>query len=503
MANYVERTWWQQHRMKVLAVAAVVLLLAGGGVFWVWQAGRCAAGVDRLGPDGECIGISDGSFEFHPMLADVQRKIKEENDWVLAQGRPYVSIVYLAPMTLAEGDTVTVEATRNALRGAYIAQLRANHDGGWEGDFPLIRLLPANPGTRFQQWEPVVERIRQAQHSDDRVVAVAGLGQSHEGTARAIERLAEYRIPMVGATITADVFTEAERQGRFTGLMRVAPSNTEQVRAMVRRLAGTRRAMLVQDANQSDLLANNLAEAFNSEYPRDGRQLIRPEIYDSSLGTANTFPAMVRNICAARPDAIFFSGRYRDLALLMGALKNRPCPDLRLRVLALDSVVDLAGVDEVRRTLSPNTTLEYTHLSTPRAWDAAPWAFDQEAIRYFRDPQLRTSYRNVFRDDSAGDGMAIASFDAVGVTITAIRRAAGSGQDAAAITAETVAEQFHVMHGSEAVPGASGWLSFDATGHPEDKALSVFTLSIDDGRSAGQNLPDVVSASGHIRTHPS
>ncbi|MER7080743.1 ABC-type branched-chain amino acid transport system, substrate-binding protein [Saccharopolyspora kobensis] len=505
MANYVHQTWWRKNRGRTLVAAAVVLLVVAGAVAWVWQSSRCAAGIERTA-SGECVGMSDGSFEFAPELAGVLGKIKAENDRVLAESNGnHVSIAYLAPMTLTGLDTITSESTRNALQGAYVSQLRANRTADWDGATPMVRLLPANPGSRFDQWQPVVAQIEQARSGPDRVVAVTGLGQSHEGTKQAIDRLAALGMPMVGATITADVFTEQEKAGEFSGLLRVAPSNTEQVQAVVRRLTGSRRAMLVQDENQSDLLASNLAKAFEQVYPAStGGELLRAETYNSKLddatGTglgsnANAFAPMVRNICVAQPDVLFFSGRYRDLKGLLEALGRRWCPQLEIRVLTLDSVVDIAGVEEIRGALSPNTTLEYTHLSSPAAWRADPQAFDPNVVGYFRE-----TYSREFPDDSAGDGMAATSFDAVGVAVTAIRRAGGTGRDVSLVTPESVTSQFHRMHGVEAVAGASGWLSFDCVGHPEDKAVSVFTLTPGKVPPTSEILPEVVSASGDIRT---
>ncbi|KAA5838210.1 ABC transporter substrate-binding protein [Saccharopolyspora hirsuta] len=508
MGIYLEQTWWRKNRRKVLVLSAVVLLVVAGVVTWVWQSRWCAAGIQRVAETGECVGLSDGSFEFHPDLSGVLAKIEEENKRVEAAGN-YVSIAYLAPMTLTGEDTITTEATRNGLQGAYLAQVRANdpvlrgqpgsRKTGWGGDFPLIRLLPTNPGSQFQQWAPVVEQIKAARSTPDRVVAVAGLGQSHEGTRSAVRELSAAGIPMVGATITADAFTEDESAGRFSGLVRVAPSNTEQVEAVVQqRLNGSRRAMLVQDENQSDLLATDLASAFNEVYPRTGGQLLRPETYNTELGSsANAFDPIVRNICVAKPDVLFFSGRYRDLSTLLNVLAERRCPDVELRVLTLDSVVDIAGVDEIRSNLSPGTTVEYTHLSSPAAWDVAPWAFDRSVVEYFR-----SGYFREFQDDSAGDGMATTSFDAVGVAVTAIQRAAGTTHDVDVVTPKSVTSQFHRMHGTDQLAGASGFLSFDCVGHPEDKPISVFSLEAGDPRPTSEIRPEVVSASGRIRTDP-
>lgn len=514
MGIYLEQKWWRKNRRKMLVLSAVVVLVVAGVMTWRWQQRSwewqqrwCAAGIERVAETGECVGISDGAFKFHAELTDVLAKIEQENNRVETSGVGYVSVVYLAPMTLTGGDTITTTSTRNGLQGAYLAQLRANDsvlrkqpgssETGWGGNFPLIRLLPANPGSKFEQWEPVVRQIKDAQFTPDRVVAVAGLGQSHKGTEETIHELSEAGIAMVGATITVDSFTEGERQGRLSGLVRVAPSNTEQVQAVVeQRLAGTRRAMLVQDENQFDLLATNLADAFNEVYPRTGGQLLRPETYNTELGSStNAFDPIARNICVARPDVLFFSGRYLDLKTLLTVLSKPPCADLKLRVVTLDSVVDIAGVDSIRDSLSPGITVEYTHLSSPAAWDVAPGAFDQSVVDYFRDGYFRE-----FQDDTAGDGMATTSFDAVGVAVTAIQRAAGTTHNVDVVTTQRVTSQFHQMHGTDQVAGASGMLSFDCVGHPEDKPISVFSLKADDRRPTSEIRPEVVSASGRIRT---
>jgi hypothetical protein len=68
----------------------------------------------------------------------------------------------------------------------------------------------------------------------------------------------------------------------------------------------------------------------------------------------------------------------------------------------------------------------------------------------------------------------ITGYDVVVAAVSAVRLGAGVND-----TAPLVAQQLKRMHGTHAVPGASGWLSFAATGEARDKALPVLRLQPD------------------------
>lgn len=455
---------------RVLLIVAIVLgLVAAGLAGWRWQvlSGRCADGVDKVGPRDECVGITDGSYVFDSELRDVLGKIREQNDWVLEQNRDHVAIVYFEPMTLIDNDTTNYELVRHSLQGAYLSQYRANHPNGkgWEGETPLVRLLPANPGSQAVHWEHVLDQIEKRRDTD-RIVAVAGLGQSLDGTRRAIDRLSELDIPMVGAIITADGFSEVE------GLARVAPTNTDEVNALVTHLAGdTNRAMLVRDTNIEDTFAINLAERFEQRYPYQdpddpgrARKLVTPiEEFESSNDPGNLFQGIAPEICFAEPDAIFFAGRFRDLKRFLQVLAERPCPDDPMRVVTGDSIVDLAGNDDIRATLQTGITLEYLHLADHNAWSTyeADKLFGSESIGIFTGDG-DGHFHSVFPGESLDDGVAIMAFDAVGTAVSGVRRITDGG--------------FDRLHGQSAVRGASGLISL-GSGDPDRKLMSLLTLT--------------------------
>lgn len=459
----------------VVVVAAVALVGVFGWNKWQDRA-RCGDGVERHGPRNECIGLTDGSYVFAPELRDVQGKILAENEWVLKQGEPYVTIAYFEPMTLVENDVTTYNAVRHGLQGAYLALRRANHTGEWNGEAPLVRMLLANPGSQARQWEPVVNRIVQRQGTEDDVVAVAGLGQSIGGTLNTTKKLAEHHILMVGSVITADHFSDVDN------LARVVPTNTNEVSAIVEHLkVDTKRAMLLQDINRDDQFALNLGEVFKNVYPQDGRVLIEPvEEYQSSDDPTNSFQRIAPEICYNSPDAIFFAGRFRDLTRLLDVLARRPCQETRMRIVTGDTIVDIASDEQVRRSLAANIQLEYLHLADQHAWSGEGRDFYLDrSTRYFTSDDGDGVYRTEFPGESLADGLPVLAFDSVGTAVSAIREGA----------------DFTRLHGQSSVPGASGWISLNS-GDPDRKAITLLTLSVAPGQSTVTIDRKVTSCSG-------
>jgi ABC-type branched-subunit amino acid transport system substrate-binding protein len=461
---------------KIAAVVLVLALIAGAVAVIVIQRSRCADGVSKEGPRNECVGVTDGSYVFAEELHQAEEKIRIENQWVLDQGKEYVNIAYFEPMTLIDNDVTTYTAVRHGLEGAYLSQRRANRTNEWNGDKPLFRLLLANPGSQARQWKPVVEQIINGTGPTDRIAAVAGLGQSIGGTPDAVKQLSEHSMIMVGSVITADLFSDIDN------LARVVPTNTNEVSAIVEHLkADTKRAMLVTDTNKADPFATNLGDLFRNMYPGDGRVLVEPtEEYQSSDAGPSSFSGIAPEICFAKPDVIFFAGRFRDLKRLLDALALRPCPTTRMRIITGDTVVDLSTDEQVRRNLAKNIQLEHLHLADWHAWTGtAQGFFISRSTEYFTEQSGEGYFLSEFPGESRDDGLAILAFDAVGTAMSAVRRN----------------RDFTRLHGQSAVPGASGYVSLDS-GDPERKAMSVLTLTAAPGDSTTTVGRQVISCAG-------
>lgn len=458
-----------------LALGAVLVAIAGAIVvpMWVRSAERCADGVTRT-EDGECVGVTDGSYVFTPELAGVQGLIHAENESVLATGKAFVSVALMVPMTLTERDSTPVEWVRHHLQGAYVAQHRANHDAA-TGDRPLIRLLLANPGSVLARWEPVVAELERRRAAPDHLVAVAGIGLSLATSRDAMTRLSAAKIPMFGSTLTSDDL------GDIDGLLRMAPTNAAQARAAaVHVKAEARTALLVQDNTEAELYPGTLAESFSAAFAdADHRFTGQTEFFDARLsGVGNTFLQMIPNICTARPDVIYFAGRGEQLLVLVAQLVERNCKDHRIRIMTGDdlSAVPFPG-DLARRAADAGVEVLFTALAHPDAWREASAEFDPAATYYLRDEVCTVCFPVLFPDDSLDDASAIMAYDAV---LTAVRtiRLAGVPPDRQMST-EDLLQVRNRLHGEYSVAGASGRLSFDERGSPTAKVVPIMRVQPD------------------------
>ncbi len=465
---------WRRPKLYLI-VGIVVVLVAGGFVAWrgLLQARQCAEGVARM-DNGECVGVTDGSFEFDPGLAGVQRLIHAENEAVRTSGKQYVSVALMVAMTLSEHDSTPIEWVRHHLQGAYLAQYRANHDAA-TGDQPQVRLLLANPGTVLAQWAPVVEELDRRKAAPDNLVAVTGFGLSLASAKAAMVRLSELNIPVFASTPTSDDLRDIK------GLLRMAPANSDQARAAANYVKATATtALLIQDNAPAELYPKTLADSFTATFIGDGRRFAaQGEYFDSRLeGVGTTFLKMIPNICTSRPDVVYFAGRGKHLLMLVAQLTNRNCKDLPIRILTGD---DLSTVvlpkDDAKRAREAGVELLFTVNAHPDAWEKAPQAFDSAATSYLRDRICTICFPAVFPDDSLEDGSAILSYDAVVTAVRAIRNAVGNPGER--VTHEKTLQQAGLLHDQNAVAGASGRLSFDPHGSPIGKVVPIMRLTAD------------------------
>jgi ABC-type branched-subunit amino acid transport system substrate-binding protein len=482
--------------LVLFAVLAVSTLAVGSVVVIRNLLTSCGDGLERRGRLDECIGLTDGSFVFREEYRQVQSLILAENEFVRQQNMLYVTVAWLEPMTLTNPDSTDADSVRHSLQGAYLAQYRANHPPqGQRPNLPLVRLLLANPGSQAEQWEPVVDQIRDRREAEH-IVAVAGLGQSLDGTRKAINRLAQYKIPMVAGLITADSMSDPLGQREVPGFIRVVPTNTDQVSALVQDVKDeVRTAMLVQDTSPNEVYTRDIGNAFQTIFPQDSRRLLPVEEFDSSLGrTVNDFPKMVLEICQEKPDIVFFSGRAVPLLEFLNALADRKCIDQPIRVLTGDSASNLAADQHVKNAVATGVTLQFTNLAEPAAWNSSnPVFFSAESTKYFREAGGRGYFSSEFPNDSAEDGLAITSHDAMWTAVLAARGVVALTKDETRPpTTDAVAAQFDRMHGTSAVPGASGWISLDENGNPRDKALTIVRV----GPPSATPVYEVSSASG-------
>ncbi|MGA6164536.1 ABC transporter substrate-binding protein [Amycolatopsis magusensis] len=467
--------WWKWLWVGGAALLGAAVVVAVTVVVpAINQASRtCDEGVEQRGELSECTGVTDGRYVFAPDLADVQGRIRAENDAVAASGKPYVSVAVLLPMTLAEEDILSPEWVRHQLQGAYLAQFRANR-GTWGGSAPMIRLLLANPGSRLAQWEPVVAELER-RIEPEHLVAVTGIGLSLDEARRAMTRLSELNVPIIGSHLAADELSQ------IPGFLRVSPTSSTYAKSAANYIKPTARtAMLVRDSNPGDLYPKTLADAFTAQFADAEHQFVgRPELYNSTLpGVENTFLQMMPNLCGNDPDVVYFAGRENHLTAFIAELANRRCLDQPITVLTGDLALVEAPDAAMRRGLEANVTVLAPGLAHPQAWTTTPEQFNGGSVAGFEEPGCTECFRAMFPDDRLDDGVAILAHDAMLSAVWAIRHSVAN--PGSKVTAKDVLQVRNRLHGELAVPGASGDISFDERGDPVNKAVPILRVRVDD-----------------------
>lgn len=473
------KPWWQRRRW--IAAATVFALLLAVGIVLVLRSpdDSCAPGVRMAGPDRQCVGITDGSYHFSDDLAGVSELIRAENAKII--GSDFVSVVYLTPLLPSADGTATADSIRHEIEGAYLAQQQADETNTY-GDAPKIRLLLANSGTSADQRTAALAEIR-SRIVPDRIIAVAGLGTSTDAAVKMIGGVTGdtaqggLQLGAVASALTADTL------GAVNGLVRTAPTNTDEAAAAASFLSkppyAALKVMIVEDVRADDQYTKTLASAFLKALPK-GRRVGQIEQYDSSQqGVATAFATRMATLCAARPDVVYFAGRGVDLAPFLAPLRTRSCAERPLIVLSGDDASQAAqaqGFNEIKDTLkSAKVRLIYTGLAHPGAWTAHGVSYPPAAVSAFRD--AHGPFASAFPVETLDDGQAIMGFDAVLTTVVGARLASQSPGINGRVTGSEMIQIWKSLHSVQAVPGASGYISFDEVGSPTDKAVPIVEIT--------------------------
>lgn len=469
----MRRIEWPLHIVRRVAIGVVLVAILAVAVplsvNWITdKRARCAEGVVERGEDNECVGVTDGTYLFAGHLEAVRKKIEEENHRVEKEaGKDYVSVAYMTSFTLTDDDSNSEESVRHELEGAYLAQQR--HNNGDLAASPKIRLLIANTGSSSRQWRHTVDELIARKDSDDRLVAVAGLGPSTAQNLAALQRLSEYGIAMVASTMTATNIRDIK------GFVRVAPTNEDEAYAASAYLKRKKihTAVVVQDAAQNNLYAKTLGSAFARVFPdRNGHRLVAEAMtYDSSESTGwkNELRYMPGQLCDQKPQVVYFAGRGQHLTHFLHAIANRSCQERQFTVIAGDDTTNLTA-QELARAAETKVGVFYTGLAHPDMWKKEPNAVSGPSAGFFQDGGDLDRW---FPNDPRHDGQAIMAHDAVLTAAHGIQMAARWQGE---VTGGAVARMFHQMDGSQQVAGASGFISFQNNGNPRNKAVPILAL---------------------------
>jgi hypothetical protein len=420
---------------------------------------------EGVGSARECVGITDGSFPFvqhNPAMALVLKKIKAEDKWVkqlAAAGARYVSIAYLLPIS-ATGGVEPVSTAIEQLEGAYTAQLYANHNNVQGGTRPLVQLLVASSGTQADQWRHTDQFIENDVHSQN-LVAVAGVGVSLTSTIDEVRQLAGDDIPVFGAGISSDAFDD------ITNMVRVVPSNSEDVSAVLKFIQGAKSAILIEDMNTEDSYSQTLSKEFFDGFNGNGRAIQGPLTYTTfgevsptdavGQNVNQSIGSMMSEICGSPTNLVLFAGRGRELAQLLTDLDTRICQTKYIEIVTGDDITDMPPV-----TMSKNVSNGLTNVTVYFSGDASPAEWQNGSGDTFNAgkagfDQFQQTFTPQFPEASLADGNAMIGYDAMYTSINATRLVGATN-----LSPEAVATKLSLLQGEDQVLGATGPINLSA-----------------------------------------
>ncbi|GAA1469496.1 hypothetical protein GCM10009603_65560 [Nocardiopsis exhalans] len=188
----------------------------------VWQ----PAGITRVGD--QCVGVTFGDFVFHERLTEVTELIHEQNRAVDASGDPYVTIAHLAEMDVADPEDPSIAGAQGELLG--LAYQQREHNRIKDARHPRIKLLIGNAGRGWEHSlvaaQEIVDRAGDERLGMDRPIAAVGFGHSVVPNSRAIQRVGEASLAMVGTTATFDDVAQYGAREHSEFYFPVSPPNS-------------------------------------------------------------------------------------------------------------------------------------------------------------------------------------------------------------------------------------------------------------------------------------
>lgn len=447
----------------VLIVLAVLLGPLAGLLYVVNPGEACGDKSGLTQMNGECIGVSDGSFSFMPELDDVSERIMSENARV-GDDRPSATIALLGPMTAR--DTVTKTRILHRIQGAFLAQRQANGSG----NAVSVRLLLAHPGNDARYWGPVAEQLAgMAVSTRDNLRAIVGFDVSNADVGEAVKHLAGRGVPGVGGT-----FTPGKPHAFGSGIAWIMPSVKEQVAALQsnRQERPRERIMLVQDVN-ADPYARDLGSAASEGLEGVLSQAANFDSGSDEAVTRAELQGIARAMCAVAEDVkqVFFAGRALHLREFVNALGHRKCQQRKIKVVSGTEAAALFEDRELDWSVLSHSgiTVEYASVAHPDAWPQPGNPGTESLAEVVDELERLGQYLGEGATFDLLDAEAISAYDSSLTAIKAIRATSAQGVPSAV----AVAVELLGVGDDVTVVGASGWICMGADGLARSKAVQV------------------------------
>jgi eukaryotic-like serine/threonine-protein kinase len=445
-------------------------------------------------PDGETIGISDGTVAFAvngiggSSKRDAANSLKSgdavaaESLWQTAltkdsgdaesliyledqrvlnahttSNTPYITIVVATFMT---GDSASVG--HDNIQGAYIAQKEFNDSAQLAGG-TLVRLLIANSGNDKQYANIVAQQIVLLAKADPTFVGVMGWPYS-SSSAVAVDTLAKANIPMVSQTASSDSLT-----GISPYFFRVAPANKRQAIIGAKYAEQTLKAKTaVTFVDPADPYSQSLEKYFSAQFIADGNKILATENYTVGQQGHAALPGLLKDAESKNPDIIYFSGYANDVSII---LSNLPTfgQFSTLPIMGGDALYELNYPISARAGFNH---LRFTAFAYPDEWDVLnltgqkPPFFANYAAAFNPDgthPAGQYGYTRTSND-------VMLSYDA---TLTMLKASNIVLSTKISLTPAGLQKALKQINGAKAVQGVSGQITIGPDNDPVDKAIVV------------------------------
>ncbi len=510
----------QSNTRRNLLLLILVVLLIGAGIFAIpyirslGQSNNSSTGntattpittplpTNGIGvvkaPDGEPIGISDGTVAFavsgpggvnkrdaadrlkagdaiaaeslwHSALAsdsgDAESLIYLEDQRVLnlhsTTNTPYITIVVGTMMT---GDNASVG--HDDLQGAYVAQKESN-DGSQLAGGTLIRLLIANSGNNKLYADTVAQQIVLLAKADPTFVGVMGWPFSTHALA-AINTLAKAHIPMVSQTASSDSLT-----GISPYFLRVAPANKRQAIIGAKYAEQTLQAKTaVAFVDPADSYTQSLEQSFSAQFTADGNKILATENYTVGQNGHAALPGLLQKALSMNPNIIYFAGHASDVSIILSNLPTSG-PFATLPILGGDALYEL---NYPSSATSGFNHLRFTAFAYPDEWVAQ----NLQQPKFFTDYSSAYNPSNQHPSGQYGytrpTADVILSYDAMLTILKASNTVLTSN---ISLNPADLQKALKQITGSKAIQGVSGQISLGSDNDPTNKAIVV--LSVDSG----------------------
>lgn len=448
-------------------------------------------------PNGESIGISDGSYVFdvgpdrpdsslktqasaslkngdrstaialwEQAVAedsnDAESLIYLEDQHVLGSGLPYITFV----LGTSFATPLPNYSNRDILQGAYVAQKEYNTNHPQPGQTQVF-LLIAKSGSVPVYTVTIAQQVVQAAKRDKHIVGVLGWATS----ARALEAypiFTQAEIPMVSHSSTGDTLTNASPY-----FFRIVPPNSAQASAGARYASQTLHAdKVVAFEDSSDEANVSSVNDFIKQFKADGHQVVKVE--DFKTGKHANFPQLLADAEKYKPDLLYMPATSPYDTFVMLELLPTTGPFALLDVLSGDAAYSLVSTPAPAINVPNFNRLRFTSLSNPDIWNYLGYvkqtpAFFSEYARTF-DPAGQNLGRYGF---SRPDAYTMLSYDVMQVFLISSAALLAKQQE---VTPQALKQQLEQVTGSNASQGVAGQITFGANHDPIDKTIVVLRI---------------------------